>query len=127
MARRLPGPFQIQAAISALHVQADHPDATDWAQILLLYTRLEALSASPVVSLNRIVALAETGRLEKARRELETLASVLSQYQPFHAARADLARRAGDVATAREAYRQAITLSKSNSECAWLEEQLKSL
>lgn len=127
MARHLPGPFQIQAAISALHVQADRPEATDWDQILLLYKRLEALSPSPVVSLNRIVALAETGKLDQARRELEALGPTLARYQPYHAARADLARRSEDIATAQEAYRQAITLSKSESERAWLKEQIKSL
>ncbi|CAN0595578.1 unnamed protein product, partial [Ectocarpus sp. 12 AP-2014] len=80
MARHLPGPFQIQAAISALHVRASRPQDTDWDQILLLYTRLEALTPSPVVSLNRSVALAETGKLEAARRALDALETALSTY-----------------------------------------------
>ncbi|NNE88864.1 MAG: RNA polymerase sigma factor [Silicimonas sp.] len=127
MARHLPGPFQIQAAISALHVQADRPEATDWPQILLLYTRLEALAPSPVVSLNRIVALAETGKLDKALRDIKALEAALAAYQPYHAARADLARRAGDMKTAEDAYKRAIQLSTSNSERAWLKAQLRSL
>ena len=121
--RRLPGPFQIQAAISALHVQAQTPDKTDWQQIYLLYSRLEALMPTPVVRLNRIVALAETGKIAQARRQLQSLSGDLSQYQPFHAARADLARRDGDVETAIKAYDQAIDLSKSPVEKDWLATQ----
>jgi RNA polymerase sigma-70 factor, ECF subfamily len=120
VARRTPGPFQIQAAIGALHVQAPAPEDTDWAQILLLYDRLSALAPSPVVSLNRAVALAETGALAGARRDLETLRESLSDYQPFHAATADLARRAGDVVQAKLAFDTAISLSQSDSERAWL-------
>jgi RNA polymerase sigma-70 factor (ECF subfamily) len=127
MGRHLPGPFQIQAAISALHVQAECSEATDWDQIFLLYTRLEALTPSPVVSLNRIVALAETGELGKARRALEALGAALAQYQPYHAARAALAARAGDKDTATEAYRAAIEMSTSTSERAWLKTQLDAL
>lgn len=127
VARRLPGPFQLQAAIGSLHIQASTPADTDWAQILLLYSRLEALTPSPVVSLNRIVALAEVGELEKARRALEQLAGPLKTYQPFHAARADLARRAGDLDTAQKAYNRAIDLSKNEREKAWLAAQMKGL
>ena len=127
MARHLPGPFQIQAAISALHVRAVTPGETDWAQILLLYTRLEALTPSPVVSLNRCVALAETGKLAAARRALDALGGPLSNYQPYHAARAELARRGGDTKEARRAYDKAIELSSNESERAWLLEQKASL
>lgn len=120
MTRRLPGPFQIQAAISALHVQADADDGPDWAQILLLYDRLLALSPSPVVALNRSVALAETGALDRARRELQGLEGALAAYQPFHAAQADLAARAGDMEAAAVSYDHAIRLSQSDGEKAWL-------
>ena len=120
VARRLPGPFQIQAAINALHVQAETADATDWPQILLLYDRLTALAPSPVVRLNRIVALAETGALARARRDLEPLGDQLDTYQPYHAARAELARRAGDIATARTAYDRAIALASGPADRAWL-------
>jgi RNA polymerase sigma-70 factor (ECF subfamily) len=120
MARHLPGPFQIQAAISALHVRARSAKGTDWAQILLLYARLEALAPSPVVSLNRIVALAETGKLAPARRALEALESQLTGYQPYHAACADLAKRVGDKEAAHKAYETAIELSTSEGERDWL-------
>ena len=121
--RRLPGPFQIQAAISALHVQAETPEATDWTQIYLLYSRLEALMPTPVVRLNRAVALAETGAVPAARRALEDMSEDLSYYQPFHAARADLARRDGDTKTALSAYDRAIALSKNEPERDWLATQ----
>lgn len=125
--RRLPGPFQIQAAISALHAQAETPEATDWPQIYLLYTRLEALMPTPVVRLNRAVALAETGALAAARRALEDLAADLADYQPYHAARADLERRAGDTRTALAAYDRAIALSKNAQERDWLSAQRSAL
>ncbi|MEP2137959.1 MAG: DUF6596 domain-containing protein, partial [Erythrobacter sp.] len=127
MSRHLPGPFQIQAAISALHARAHHPSDTDWDQILLLYNRLEALTPSPVVTLNRIVALAETGKLAAARRALNALESSLRTYQPYHAARADLARRAEDVEAALKAYDTAIELSSNESERAWLNAQKATL
>lgn len=120
VARRLPGPFQIQAAISALHIQAETPDQTDWPQILLLYDRLLALTPSPIVALNRAVALAETGALQRARQELIALADTLADYQPYHAASAELARRAGDGDAAKRAFEHAIRLSQSESERAWL-------
>ena len=120
VARRLPGPFQIQAAISALHVQADTPDQTDWPQILLLYDRLFALAPSPIVALNRAIALAETGAVQRARRDLMSLEEGLAGYQPFHAAAADLARRVNDDEAANAHYQEAIRLSRNESERAWL-------
>ena len=120
VARRLPGPFQIQAAIGALHVQAETAETTDWPQILLLYDRLAALAPSPVVHLNRAVALAETGALDRACRALNALRDDLDSYQPFHAARADLARRAGDRETARAAYDRAIAMAASEADRGWL-------
>ncbi|MEO0915550.1 MAG: sigma-70 family RNA polymerase sigma factor [Pseudomonadota bacterium] len=123
VARRVPGPFQIQAAISALHVQADAPNGVDWPQILLLYDRLLALTPSPVIALNRVIALAETGALDKARHTLSNLSKDLGNYQPYHAAKADLARQAGDVDCARDAYRAAIRLSRNDAERSWLQEQ----
>ena len=123
VARRLPGPFQIQAAISALHVQAPTAADVDWPQICLLYNRLAALEPSPVVLLNRAVALAETGALERARCELDRLHRDLTNYQPYHAAQAELARRAGDLNGAREAYDRAISLAANDGQRAWLSEQ----
>lgn len=123
VARRLPGPFQIQAAISALHVQARHVEDIDWPQILLLYERLLHLAPSPVVALNRAVALAETGGLTRARQDLAALAEPLQDYQPYHAATAELARRAGDYEIARTAYKTAIALTRNRGERDWLARQ----
>ena len=127
VARRLPGPFQIQAAIGALHVRAETPEETDWTQIFLLYERLAALAPSPVVLLNRAVALAETGALVRARRELDALANDLDAYQPFHAARADFARREGDIDAARAAYDRAIDMASSKADRNWLAARRDSL
>ena len=120
VARRLHGPFQIQAAINALHVQAETAEATDWQQNLLLHDRLAGVTPSPVVQLNRIVALAETGALDRARRALEPLGATLDTYQPYHAARAELAHRAGDPDAARTAYDRAIALASGPADRAWL-------
>ncbi|MEM8803207.1 MAG: DUF6596 domain-containing protein, partial [Pseudomonadota bacterium] len=127
VARRLPGPFQIQAAISALHVNSDGSAHTDWPQILLLYDRLLALAPSPVVALNRAIALAETGALDRAWRDLRGLGEALSDYQPYHAAVADLAARMGDMPVAAEAYDAAIRLSRSEQETVWLQERRDAL
>ena len=123
VARRLPGPFQVQAAIGALHIQAETPEDTDWMQILALYNRLLALAPSPVVRLNRAVALAETGALTEARSALNALGADLADYQPFHAALAELARRDGDRLVARNAYETAIRLSVNEGERNWLRAQ----
>ncbi len=127
VARRLPGPFQLQAAIGALHVQAESPSEIDWPQIMLLYDRLLALAPSPVVALNRAVALAETGALTIARRDLNALAAPLARYQPYHAAAAELARRAGDNDAARAAYAEAIRLSQNAGERSWLQARCDAL
>ncbi|MEM6386154.1 MAG: sigma-70 family RNA polymerase sigma factor [Pseudomonadota bacterium] len=121
VSRRIPGPFQIQAAISALHMQARDASTIDWPQILLLYERLLALAPSPVVALNHAVALAETGALDRARHALAALETELKDYQPFYAAKAELARRKKDTATAREAYSEAMRLSRNPGERTWLQ------
>lgn len=127
VARRLPGPFQLQAAIGALHVQAETPESVDWAQILLLYERLSVLAPSAIVHLNRAVALAETGALARARRDLAELRDALESYQPYHAAVAELAARAGDVRAAAASYETAIRLSPSDSEKQWLRDRQAAL
>lgn len=121
MAQNAPGPFQIKAAISALHVEAKTYAQTDWHQIEMLYAALYRFEPSPVVELNRCVALAETGELSQARELLAVLANELEAYQPFHAAQADLARRAGDVTAARQSYDRAIELSGTRAEQTFLQ------
>jgi RNA polymerase sigma-70 factor (ECF subfamily) len=117
-----PGPYVVQAAIAALHAQAPTWEATDWPQIAALYGELERLDPSPVVTINRAVAV---GFAEGPAAGLGVLAALddarLERYQPLHAARAELLRRAGDAAAADAAYAQAIALSANAAERAALE------
>ncbi|MGB8812110.1 MAG: RNA polymerase sigma factor [Paracoccaceae bacterium] len=117
MARRAPGPFQMKAAIAALHVQADPPD---WPQIVLLYDSLLRIEPTPVVRLNRAVALAEAGAVQAGLQTLEALSSELYDYQPYHAALADLLRRNGQIDSAIDAYDRAIALTTNPADAAFL-------
>jgi RNA polymerase sigma-70 factor (ECF subfamily) len=122
MALRRPGPFQVQAAIAALHVDAPSEDAVDWAAIADLYGALGRLAPSPVVELNRAVAV---GFAEGPQAGLALLGPLLDEprlgaYPPLHAAHADLLRRAGDRAGARAAYDRAIALGGNAVERAEL-------
>jgi RNA polymerase sigma factor (sigma-70 family) len=117
MARRAPGPYQIKAAIAACHMAGPAPD---WPQIVALFTRLLDFEPTPVIRLNRAVALAEAGYLSPALAELGAVASLLDDYQPFHAAHADLLARAGQGESARAAYDRAIALAASPSDAAFL-------
>jgi RNA polymerase sigma-70 factor, ECF subfamily len=112
-----PGPFQVQAAISALHAEAPSWERTDWAQIAALYRELETLAPSPVATLNRAAALAMA---DGPAVGLALLATVdddpkLATYQPFHATKAELLARAGDLAAAAEAYRSAAELTRNTT------------
>ena len=120
MARCAPGPFQIKAAIAALHVQDAPGGGTDWHQIVLLYDSLLRMEPTPVVRLNRAVALAESGALPVALREIETLAGALDGYPQFHAARADLLRRLARGPESDAAYDQAIALAPTSADAAFL-------
>ena len=117
MTRRAPGPYQIKAAIAACHVQGAAPD---WPQIALLYTSLTRIEPTPVVQLNRAVALAETGDLAAALGLMSSLAASLHGYQPFHAARAEYFSRAGQRAEALAEYDRAIALAASPADAAFL-------
>ena len=120
--RNRPGPFQIQAAIAAVHADAITAERTDWAQIVALYDQLLAVQPTAVVALNRAIAV---GEQSGAHAGLEVLASIdverLVEYQPFHAARADLLVRAGRIREARVAYDRAIELTVNPAELAFLE------
>jgi RNA polymerase sigma-70 factor, ECF subfamily len=120
---RRPGPYQLQAAIAALHATAPSGDETDWAQIARLYGELARHAPSPVVAVNRAVAVGMACGPRAGLALLDDLAANrrLAQYQPFHAARADLLRRAGDVDRAEAAYAEAIELSSNAVERAELE------
>jgi RNA polymerase sigma-70 factor (ECF subfamily) len=126
---RRPGSYQLQAAIAALHAEAPSFADTDWRQIAALYGGLAELDRSPVVAVNRAVAVALADGPAAGLALLEPLAADrrLASYQPLHAARAELLRRAGDAAGAREAYGRAIALSGNERERAELERRLRAL
>ena len=126
---RRPGEYQLQAAITALQIQAPDADATDWAQIGELFGALARLNPSPVVELNRAVAVGLADGPAAGLALLEPLLgdSTLERYQPLHAAHAELLSRAGDVAGARGAYERAIALTANAVERAELERRLDTL
>jgi RNA polymerase sigma-70 factor (ECF subfamily) len=117
--RNQPGPYQIQAAINAVHSDAPDASDTDWHQILALYDQLLALAPTPVIALNRAVALAEVSGPAAA---LDVLADLqLDKYHLFHATRANLLRRLGRNEEAVEAYDAAIALATNVSERDFLQ------
>ena len=122
--RNQPGPFQVQAAIAAVHADAPTADATDWSQIVALYDQLYAIRPNAVVALNRAVAVAE---LDGPARGLAALAALdperLDGYQPYHAVRADLLARAGRHDEAVAAYDRALELTVNPAERAFLNRQ----
>ena len=120
--RNSPGPYQIQAAINAVHSDAPTAADTDWSQILRLYDQLLALVPTPVVALNRAVALAEVEGPEVALSTVDDLD--LGSFHLFHATRADLLRRAGRPDEASEAYRSALALTANQAERAFLERRI---
>ena len=122
-----PGPFAVQAAISAIHCQAARAEGTDWAQIVRLYDVLERLQPSPVVSLNRAVAVAMAGDPVGALEIIDRLSSHngLEGYHLLHAARADLLRRMGSWEEAAQSYRRALELAANESERRFLERRLR--
>jgi RNA polymerase sigma-70 factor (ECF subfamily) len=126
---RRPGQYQLEAAITALHVQAADLETTDWSQIADLYGALAKLSPSPVVQLNRAVAVGFASGPEAGLELLEPLLGdpAVARYQPLYAAHAELLRRVGDLAGARSAYEHAIALSANAVERAELERRLAAL
>lgn len=123
------GPYQLQAAISAVHVAAPSYAETDWRQIVGLYRKLYARLPTVVVRLNGIVALSYAEGAAAALTELDALedADALDRYQPFHAARADLLRRAGHGDAAALAYERAIELTSNLAELEFLRVRLASV
>jgi RNA polymerase sigma-70 factor (ECF subfamily) len=115
-----PGRYQLQAAISAVHTDALSARDTDWSTIVALYGRLVVLDPSPIVRLNRAVAVAEVDGAEVALAEVDRLAEVLDGYHAFHATRADLLRRLGRSGESRTAYDRAIALAGNAAERAYL-------
>jgi RNA polymerase sigma-70 factor (ECF subfamily) len=120
---RRPGPYQLQAAIAAVHASATDPDETDWAQIAALYRELVRVDPSPVVELNRAVAVAMATRPEEGLALVERIRG-LDGYHLLHAARADLLRQSGRREEAAAAYGRALALAPSPLERAFLERRL---
>ena len=125
--RGQPGPYQIQAAINAVHAHAAAADTTDWHQILQLYDQLLAVAPGPVVELNRAVAVAEADGPEAALTLVERLAPVLHGYYLLHAIRAELLRRLGRDTDAALAYDAAIARTANKAERDLLERGLRAV
>ncbi len=120
-----PGRYQLLAAVNAVHTDAPTAADTDWTQIAALYTRLQRVDPSPIVTLNRAVAIAELDGPELALREVDRLE--LTSYHAWHATRADLLRRLGRSAEARTAYDAAIAATDNAAEQAYLSRRRGSL
>ena len=110
------GPYQLQAAISAVHARAASAEATDWLQIAALYAELRRSVDTPIIRLNQAVAVSMAASPSGGLRLLEPLAEELDAYAPFHLARADMLRRMGQLESAREAYRLALDLTQNQVE-----------
>ena len=123
--RNRPGPYQLQAAVNAVHSDAPTASDTDWGQILALYDQLLAIAPTPVVALNRAVAVAEVRGPAAGLAVLDTLD--LGGYHLFHAARADLLRRLGRSHEAAQAYDAALALAANAAERRFLEGRRRSL
>jgi RNA polymerase sigma-70 factor (ECF subfamily) len=122
--RNQPGPFQVQAAIAAVHADAPSAEDTDWSQIVALFDQLHALQPNDVVAINRAVAVAALEGPGAGLAALDLLdLERLAEFQPFHATRADLLARAGNLDDAVAAYDRAITLTANPVERRFLTEQ----
>ncbi len=127
MRHRRPGPYQVQAAIAALHVQAARPEDTDWVQIDLLYATLEQLQPSPIVTLNRAVAVAKARGAAAALAMIEPLANPLSGYFYFFGVKGGLLLQLGRTEEARVAFDRAISLANTAAEAAHIRMHLDRL
>jgi len=119
-----PGPYQLQAAIAALHAEARRAEDTDWPRIIALYDDLAAIVGSPVVELNRAAAIAMAYGPERGLELIDALAEPLDGYYLLHAARADLLRRLERTADSADAYRRALELVSNDIERRFLEKRL---
>jgi RNA polymerase sigma-70 factor (ECF subfamily) len=127
MRHKRPGPYQVQAAIAALHARATTPDETDWTQIDLLYANLERMQPSPVVTLNRAVAVSKVRGPEEALAMVEPLGERLAGYFYFHGLRGALLDQLGRAEEARESFSRAIALASTPAEAAHIRQHLDRL
>jgi len=127
--RGVPGPFALEAAIAAEHCKAARPEDTNWSQIVKLYDLLAEVMPSPIVSLNRAVAIAMADGPRAALELIDELAATgeLDDYHLLHAARADMLRRLGDNENAAESYEAALNLATNDSERRFLERRLREM
>jgi RNA polymerase sigma-70 factor, ECF subfamily len=119
-ARVAPGRYQILAAISAVHTSARDVRDTDWSQVVALYDQLVRIDPSPIIALNRAIAVAELDGPEVALAVVDRLQDKLAGYHPYHGTRADLLRRLGHSQQSRAAYDKAIELAGNTAEIAYL-------
>jgi RNA polymerase sigma-70 factor, ECF subfamily len=122
-----PAPYQLQAAISAIHAEAASPAETDWREIALIYQELMRLTPSPIVALNHAVAVAMSDGLERGLAQIDQVGASgqLEDYHLFHAARADILRRLGRKTESAEAYAAALRLVTNQVEKDYLQERLR--
>jgi RNA polymerase sigma-70 factor (ECF subfamily) len=123
------GPYTLQAAIAAVHAEAESAAATDWRQIVALYNQLVRIQPSPVVHLNRAVAIAMCNGPEAGLTRVDALLEhgELANYYLAHAARADMCRRLGRTAEARASYKKALALTQQEPERQFLEDRIRQL
>lgn len=124
-----PGAYALQAAIAALHAEADRFNATDWAQIATLYTMLLRINPSPVIELNRAVAIAMHQGPEAGLRHIDAIFARgdLTDYHLAHSARAELCRKAGRITEARASWERALALTRQEPERRFIEKKLREL
>ena len=127
MRHRRSGPYQVQAAIAALHARAQKPEQTDWAQIDLLYGTLEIMQPSPVVTLNRAVAVSKVRGAEAALQMIEPLGERLSNYFHYFGVRGAFLMQLNRNDEAREAFDRAIALANTSAEAAHIRMHLDRL
>jgi RNA polymerase sigma-70 factor (ECF subfamily) len=125
--RDQPGPFQLQAAIQAVHCDADSFDATDWRQIVTLYDHLFSVMPTPVVALNRAIAIGEIEGPDAALTALDEIASDLDNYHLLHSARGTTLRRLGQQEAAKVAYERAARLAVTEADRRFLAQQIEEL
>ena len=125
--RNQPGPFQLQAAIQAVHCDADSFQATDWPQIVTLYDHLFSVMPTSVVALNRAIAIGETEGPEAALTALDEIAPDLDNYHLMHAARGTTLRRLGQRGAAKAAYERAAHLATTEPDRRFLAQQIEEL
>jgi len=127
LALKNPGPYQVQAAISALHAEAPNAESTDWHTIASLYRTLAMMNPSPVVEINRAVAVGMAEGAQAGLKILDGLGERAQGYYPFHVVRADLLRRSGQIEEAISSYKRAIVLCDNPAERSHLQRQLDPL